>query len=267
MLELAVVVVVCRADERPAEPGQRECRATLAGGDDHARAHVERLARERHAGAAARADARHLLLAVDLLGAQPVGPHPGCVDHVRGAQLEHVAAHAVAHEHSRGAPVPLDQPGRLTAVREHRPEALGLPEHGEDQAHVVRLAVVEEVEELGSRPSSAGTSSSVSAPSMVRCRFGLHSSSSRPRRRDIASYMLRPTPQLAIEPLAAEAGHEHRQRLDQVRRQPTSSERSSSASRTRAEVEVRGKEARRARASRSGSMPAAKSPFSTRATL
>ena len=63
----------------------------------------------------------------------------------------------VADLGAAGAAALLDQPGHLEPVGEHGPEALGLAEHGQDQPHVVGLAVVEEVAAggLAARPARA----------------------------------------------------------------------------------------------------------------
>jgi hypothetical protein len=61
-----------------------------------------------------------------LLGAQPIGPHAGGVDHVVGAQLEALAAHRIAHAGRRGCAPDVEQVGDLHPVGAHRAEALGL---------------------------------------------------------------------------------------------------------------------------------------------
>ena len=145
MLHRALVIVVRGAHKRAPEPGQHEDRAPAAGGNDRARPHVEQIARQREVRAATRPDARHLLLVVELVRAQTVGPHAGGVHHVVGAQLELAAADHVAHEHARRAAVPLHQAGHVARVCDHRAEALRLGEDGEHEPGVVGLAVVEEV--------------------------------------------------------------------------------------------------------------------------
>ena len=65
--------------------------------------------------AAARADHRHLGLVVELRRAQPVGPHAGRVDDVRGPHLELGAALAVAHARADRAPGVLQQRRRPRA--------------------------------------------------------------------------------------------------------------------------------------------------------
>jgi hypothetical protein len=80
---------------------------------------------------AARPDARHLLLAVELLRPQPVRPYASGVDHVGGAELELTAAERVVHQHPGGATVALDQAGDLAGIRDHGSEALGLRQHGQ----------------------------------------------------------------------------------------------------------------------------------------
>jgi hypothetical protein len=95
--------------------------------------------------AAAGADDRHLGLVVQLLRAQAVGPHACGVDDAVGPDLERLAASRLAHAHAAGAPGLLQQVDDLEPVGADGPEALGLPQHGEHQAGVVGLAVVEEV--------------------------------------------------------------------------------------------------------------------------
>ena len=142
---VGVVLVVGGADERRPQPRQREDRAPAAGRDDRPGRQRERLVGERDVRAARGADARHLGLVVQLLGAQPIGPHAGGVDHVVGAQLEALAAERVAHADAARAPAVVEQVGDLHAVGAHRAEALGLGQDGEHQAAVVGLAVVEEI--------------------------------------------------------------------------------------------------------------------------
>ena len=69
-----------------------------------------------HVGAAARRDPRHLGLVVDLLGADPVGPDAGRVDHVVGLDLERSPVSASTAGDPGGAPVAVEQPGDLGAV-------------------------------------------------------------------------------------------------------------------------------------------------------
>ena len=145
MLHRALVVVVGGAHQRAPQPGQNEHGAPAAGGHDRSGLHVEQLAGNREVGAAARPDAGHLLLGVELVRLQAVGPHPGGVHHVLAAQLELASSHHVVHQHARRAAVALDQAGHVARVGDHGAEALGLGEHGEHEPDVVCLAVVEEV--------------------------------------------------------------------------------------------------------------------------
>ncbi len=89
--------------------------------------------------------ARQLGLVVELLRTQLVGPHPGRVHHVRGAYHELPSPLPIQRPHALSATVAFEQADGRHAVGAHRPEALGLAEHGQHQAHVVGLAVVEEV--------------------------------------------------------------------------------------------------------------------------
>ena len=145
VVDVALVVVVGGADQRATQPGQREDRAAPAGGHDRPGHQRQVVGRQRDVRAAAGADAGHLGLVVQLVGAQLVGPHAGGVDHPRGHHLELVAGGPVAHQCPGGATVALHQPADLEPVGAHRAEALGLAEHGEHQPGVVGLAVVEQV--------------------------------------------------------------------------------------------------------------------------
>ena len=101
--------------------------------------------RHRDVGAAAGSDPRHLLLVEDLLRTDAVGPDAGRVDDVVGSDLEPLAGLGVATDDAVGPAVVRDQLGHPGAVAEHGAEALRLAQDGEHQAHVVGLAVVEEV--------------------------------------------------------------------------------------------------------------------------
>jgi len=144
VLELALVVVVGRADERASEPRQREDRASAARRDDRAADERQILLAQDQVRAAAGTNAQ-LRLVVELFGAQPIGPHAGRVDHVRRAQLQFRAALGVARAHAPRAAVALEQPGDVHAVGADRAEAFGLAEHRQHEPHVVGLAVVEQV--------------------------------------------------------------------------------------------------------------------------
>ena len=145
MLELPLVVVVGGPDQRPAEPREREDRPLVPDGHDRARNQRQRLVRERHVRPPAGSDPRHLLLRVDLLGADPVRPYAGRVHDVRRPNLEAAAGHAVHAAHASRARAVLHQADHLAAVRHHRAEPLGLAEDGQHEAGVVGLAVVEEI--------------------------------------------------------------------------------------------------------------------------
>ena len=95
--------------------------------------------------AATRADPRQLSLVVELVAAQAIGPNAGRVDDVRGAHEQLLATHAIARDHP-GRPAPLERElldGETVCA--DRAEALGLPEHGQDEADVVGLTVIEQV--------------------------------------------------------------------------------------------------------------------------
>ena len=110
------------------------------------------LAAQRDVRAAARADAGHLGLVVQLARAQAVGPDAGRVDDRVGAHDELVAALGVADAHAAGAAVLLDQLGHLAAVGADGAEALGLGEDRHHEPRVVGLAVVEQVAGGGLAP-------------------------------------------------------------------------------------------------------------------
>ena len=145
MLEVALVVVVGGADKRASQPGKREDRPSTTRRHDRATHQRQVLAIEDHVRAAAGANARQLGLVVELFRAQLIGPHAGRVDHVRGAHLELRAALGVQRPHAPRASVLLQQPGDPQPVGADRAEALGLAEHGQHEADVVGLAVVEQV--------------------------------------------------------------------------------------------------------------------------
>ncbi len=145
MLQLTLVVAVRGADQGAPQPRKDEDRPPAAGGNDGPGIHRQPVARERDVGTAARPDSRHVLGLVDLVRADPVGPHAGGVHHVVRAHVDLRATGAVRAAHPRCSSALLDQAGDLEAVREHGPEALGLTEHGQDEPRIVGLAVVEEV--------------------------------------------------------------------------------------------------------------------------
>jgi hypothetical protein len=107
-------------------------------------------------GAAARPDARHLLLLVELVGPQPVGPDAGRVDHVGRGELELGLFLDVSHHRAGRAAGPLDEAGHLAAAGADCAEALRLAQHGEDEPGVVGLAVVEEVGGAGAAVGERG---------------------------------------------------------------------------------------------------------------
>jgi hypothetical protein len=230
VVDVALVVVVGRAHEDAAQPGQHEDRAPAARGDDGAGL-VDRqgLGREGDVGPAAGADRRHLGLVVQLLGADPVGPHPGGVDHVAGPHGELLPGGAVAHKHAGGPAPLLHQAGDLEPVRAHRAEALGLSQHGHDQARVVGLAVVEQVPG-GRLPGcqrrdqahdllTADRAVAVRAP--VGLAVGVGVASAAPAQRLARHHVVHVQAQAehAIRALALERGDDEGKRADEVRRQ------------------------------------------------
>ena len=114
-----------------------------------ARAGREVVAVDQQVGAAARRDPRHVLLLDHLLGADAVGEDAGRVDDVVGLDLDALARLGLDEGDAGGAAVAVEHLGHLGAVQHHRAEALGLAEHRQDEAHVVGLAVVEEVGVVG----------------------------------------------------------------------------------------------------------------------
>ena len=146
-VEVALVVVVGRSQQRAPEPGQGEDRAPAAGRHDRAAA-VQRQVGvvQGDVRPAAGPDARHLGLVVQLAGAQAVGPDARRVDDVRGVHDELVAAERVADLHARRpAGVVAYELADVQPVGADRAEALGLAEDGQHEPHVVGLAVVEQV--------------------------------------------------------------------------------------------------------------------------
>ena len=164
MLEIAVVVVVGRADQRAAEPRQREDRPAAPG----------RTIAPARSGRSASAK----VMCVPRLGriwgtsasscsssrAQLVGPHAGRVDDVGGADPS--SPRCRARGRARRAPgLRSSSSPRPRPVRAHRAEALGLAEHGQDEPRRRRSGS----RRRGSRRSargraSAGSSSTTSSP-------------------------------------------------------------------------------------------------------
>ena len=118
---------------------------------------------KRDVRAAAGADAGHLGLVVELVGAQLVGPHARGVDHARGITSNSRRWPRRAPRPG-GATVALHQPADLEPVGAHGAEALGLAQHGEHEPGVVGLAVVEQVAGRRLADASAGSSSATSSP-------------------------------------------------------------------------------------------------------
>src|SRR6185295_19525868 len=107
------------------------------------------LGRDRDVRAPAGGNPGHLLLGEDLLWADAVGPDARRVDHVGRPDLEALAALGVRADDAGGPAAVRDQLDHLGAVHEHGAEARRLAQHGEHQADVVGLAVVEQIRLLG----------------------------------------------------------------------------------------------------------------------
>ncbi len=230
VLQVALVVVVGGADQRLPEPREHEDRAPAPGGRDRARHERQRGAVDDDVRAAARPDDGHLGLVVELLGAQPVGPHAGRVDDVGGAHLQLGPALGVAHARADGPAALLEQPGRLDAVDGDRAEALGLGEHGQHEPGVVGLAVVEQV-------AAARLAGGESRQQLRDLLAGDHAVprgapvldpvavaiAPAPERRDPVErhhvVHVQPDADQAVGPGAVEGGDDQRQRADEVRRQ------------------------------------------------
>ena len=248
---VALVVVVGRADERLAEPRQHEDRAPAAR--RHDRAGVARGSRS--AGSTMCVPRlgrmhRHLGLVVQLVRAQPVGPHAGRVDDVRRRGPRTRRRSRASRTRTPRRAVALEQPVTSTRLAEHRAEALGLAEHGQHEPHVVGLAVVEQVAAAsGARPASAGSSSTTSSPSITRWRVGApvlaavevgvarRAGASGERRSVDRHHVVHVQPDAdAAGPGRApsNAGHDQRQRPHQVRRERRPSAGARAAPRARA---------------------------------
>ena len=218
---VGVVLVVGRADEGRAQPRQREDRAPAACGHDRPGPERQRLVREGDVRAPRGADARHLGLVVQLLGAQPIGPHARGVDHVVGAQLEALAAQGVAHADAARAPAVVQEVGDLHAVGAHRAEALGLGQHREHEAAVVGLAVVEQVARGrpagGQRRQALDDLVAADHPVAVGLPVAVLAPAPAAGHRVV---QVEAHPDHPVGPRAIEGGHHEGQRPDEVRRQP-----------------------------------------------
>ena len=102
MIEPALIVAVGRADQRAPQPGQREDRASLTGGNDRAADQRQVLVAQDDVRATAGTDARQLRVVAEL-----IRPYTGGVDDVRGADLELLAALTVQRTHATRAPIAL----------------------------------------------------------------------------------------------------------------------------------------------------------------
>ena len=232
VVDVALVVVVGRPDQRLAEPRQDEDRAPVRRRDDRADGDREALAGQDDVGAAAGPDDRHLGLVVQLARADPVGPHAGGVDDRPRAHRERLAALGVAHVGAAGEAVLLDQAGDLEPVGEHRAEALGLAEHGQHEPHVVGLAVVEQVAAGGLARRERGqqlahlvaVDDAVArrAPVLLAVLVAVADAAAAERRapQPVDRHHVvhvQPEADQAVGPGALEGGHDHRQRAHEVR--------------------------------------------------
>ena len=232
VLDVALVVVVGRADQRLAEPRQHEDPAPARRRDDRADVHRQALAREDDVRAAAGPDHRHLGLVVQLVGADAVRPHAGGVDDGLGPDRERLARVGVADLGAARATALLEQPGDLEPVGEHRAEALGLAEHGQHEPHVVGLAVVEEVAAAGLAVGQRGQqlddlvaadhAVARRAPVLLAVLVAVADAPAAERRAPQAVdrhhvVHVEPEAEQAVGPRAVEGGHDHRQRPHQVR--------------------------------------------------
>ena len=268
MIELALVVVVGRADERAPEPGQREDRAPPAGRHDRAARAAAGPRRRSQVGAAAGADLRDSASSWSSSRAQPVGPHAGRVDDVvrRAPRTPRRRARRAAHA---GAPpalldaAPRPRRGSRTPRRSARPR-----QHRQHEPRVVGLAVVEEVAGASARarPARAAARRPPRRRS-TRWRSGLQASPrgacAAPRSALDAHHVVevQADPDEAVEARAAERGHDDRQRADEMRRerdhQLALEQRLADEARGRT---AGGSAARRGRACSSGSTSPTRSP-------
>ena len=173
-----------------------------------------------------------VLLAVQLLGPDPVRPHAGRVHDVRGRDREALAGVALLAYDPRGAPLLLDQLDRARAVHAHRAEPLRLAQHREDEPRVVRLAVVEEIgrggiarlerrhqlEHLG----GVDRAMAVGAPVLATLERGLALRPAARARVAQRHHVVRvqPDADAQVQARALERGHQERERLHEVGREP-----------------------------------------------
>ena len=203
-------------------------------------------------GAAAGRDPGHLGLGVELLGPDPVGPYAGGVDHVVGPDHELGSRSRGRVTVHPGAEV-LGRPSWMTCSRlaQIGAEALGLAEHRQHQAGIVGLAVVEQI--AAGRAARRRSPAAARSPPRRRSR-GAGPGSSRPRRAPgrlrralrrarsegaaITSYMFSPIPVSRSGRAPSNAGTTNCSGRTRCGASLTISWRSSSASRTRPEIEV-----------------------------
>ena len=236
MVEPALVVVVGRADQRRPSQGSTKTCARRRPARSRRRRRGSRSRGERHVRAAARADARHSSSSVQLVGAELVGPHAGGVDHVRGADLELAAADRVAHEHAHGAAV-LARPARRPRSGWRSPRRSARPRRARSApAGRRRSGSRRRGRPRSGRARERGHQLDASAPSMMRWRSGLQSSSPIARGRGASA----PSRRTCSGPprcsrsgrLPSKLGTSSGSGLTRCGASFTSSERSSSASRT-----------------------------------
>ena len=183
--------------------------------------------------AAAGPDHRHLGLVVELVGADAVRPHAGGVDDRLGLDRERSRPCRRRGPRRRGRGPPCStSPVTSMPVGEHGPEALGLAEHGQDQPHVVGLAVVEEVAAgrlaAGQRGQQldhlVAPDHAVARRAPVRVAVEVAVADAAAAERRAAQPVDRhhvvhvePEAEQAVRPRAPEGGHDHRQRPHEVR--------------------------------------------------
>ena len=128
-----------------------------------------------------------------------------------------LAALRVAHADAARAAAVLEQLGDLEPVGAHRAEALGLGEHGQHEAAVVGLAVVEQVagrrRAAGQRGQQlddlvAGDHAVALGLQSLDRRLAPAAPAAAQPSTAITSYMFRPTPDQAVGPRAVEGGHD-----------------------------------------------------------
>ena len=229
--DVALVVVVGGADQRPPVPGQGEDRAVLARRDDAGGARrpagssIETVTWVPRLGAILGTSASSWISSGRIRSAQT----PVALITLSASTSNSSPDLGLDAAHPGGAPVVVEQARDLGAVQTDRAVALGLAEDREHEPHVVGLAVVEEVGlAAGRAAASAGISSATSSPEIVRWRFGrpvvvagdplgaLAARHADPRRRHHVVHV-EPDADRAAAPVVAERRDEERRRVDEVR--------------------------------------------------